>query len=187
MKRAELRRLGGWVLVANAVVGTVLLLDWALDLPHPTPLTMLQLLGIILFLIGIPTIQAAQPETGRSGQAGIGLMELGSAIAFVLVLGDLVSNTDFPSSVPFTSALLGMIGNVLVGVLTIRARRFPVWAGWFLAFSGVINFATGQLSDAIGFKILTGFGTLMGILAIAQYGWTIVQAERAEQAEPRLV
>jgi hypothetical protein len=187
MQRPELRLFGGWALIANAVIGIVLLVDLVLNLSHPTALTMLQLLGILMYVVGIPTIQFSQPEAGRGGQIAIALLELSAAVAFVIIFVNLVSSSDLPSSAAVSSALLGMVGGVLLGAFTIHLHRFPSWVGWFLAISVTVNFVTGQLSDALGFKILAECGILLGILATAQYGWTIVQAYRVGEAQPRLV
>jgi len=186
MQRPEFRLFGGCALIANAAIGVVLLGDSALNLSHPAALTVVQLLGILVYVAGIPMIQLSQPQAGRGGQIAIALLELSAAVAFVMIFVNLVSSSDLPSAAAASSALLGMGGGVLLGVFTIRLHRFPTWVGWFLAISVTVNFVTGQLSDALGFKILAECGILLGILATAQYGWTIVQAYSMDETQPRL-
>jgi len=158
----------------------------ALNPSHPAALTVVQLLGILASVAGIPTIQLSQ-QAGRGGQIAIALLEFSAAVAFVMSYVNLVSSSDLPSAAAVSSGLLGMVGGVLLGVFTIRLHRFPTWVGWFLAISVTVNFVTGQLSDAFGFKILVGCGILLAVLATAQYGWTIVQAYSVDETQPRLV
>ncbi|HEV8192194.1 MAG TPA: hypothetical protein VGP82_12050 [Ktedonobacterales bacterium] len=113
------------------------------------PLAVLARLGAPLFLLlGLPAIQATQPATRRAGQVGLGLMGLAAATALLVALRSLTGGADFAPAVPFASALARMVGDVLVGALTVRARIFPAWVGWLLAVSGLINLGKGLLSGA---------------------------------------
>jgi hypothetical protein len=74
-----LRQLGGWALLANALIGVLLSLDMLVSGANtPAPLTIVQLIGLLLFIAGLPSIQAIQPQTGRLGQLGLLLLALGA-------------------------------------------------------------------------------------------------------------
>jgi hypothetical protein len=109
-------------------------------------------------------------------------MGVAAAIAFVVVLRLSACVASSAGIVPFISALAGAAGGVLVGMLTVRARRFPAWVGWLLAVWGTINVGTGLVVSVVDLKVLAGVGELLGALAIAGYGWTIVQAGRVDSA-----
>jgi hypothetical protein len=187
MSRSTYLRLAGWALVVNAVIGFILFLDWAFDLSQPDALVVLHLLGLLLFIAGLPALQLVEPRLGRNGQIGIGLTQLGAAIAFVVILLNLVSSVEAASAVTFTSSLAGMLGYVMLGVLFVRGRYFRIWVGAFLVVAGIINFVTGQVSSASGWDVVIGVGWLMEVLAIAQLGWSIAQEARVLDAEPRTV
>jgi hypothetical protein len=183
MRNGQVRRLGGWALLASALLGSVLTIALLLDPSQSTPFADLARLGApLLLLLGLPALQATQPVTGRAGQVGLGLMGLAAAIAFVVTLRSLTGGADFAPAVPFTSALAAMVGDALVGALTVRARVFPAWVGWLLAVSGVINFGTGLLSGVLDLFVLAVVGAGLGIAAITGYGWTIVRRGRATGA-----
>jgi hypothetical protein len=181
MRSLRVRQLGGLALLASALLGVVVTLGVLLDPSQSSPLVELARLGAPLcLLLGLPAIQATQPATGRAGQVGLGLMGLAAAIAFVVTLRSLAGGADFAPVVPFASAFAGMVGDVLVGALTVRTRVFPTWVGWLLAVSGLINVGTGLLSGAIDLIALAVFGAVLGLLAIAGYGWTIIRLGRAD-------
>jgi hypothetical protein len=50
-----------------------------------TLVVFVHLLALALFLVGMPAIQATQPQSGRAGQVGLALMGRVAAIAFVVV------------------------------------------------------------------------------------------------------
>ncbi len=49
-----------------------------------------------LFLAGLPAIQEAQPQTGRWGQVGLGLMALAALIALAVTLLRIASGAQPP-------------------------------------------------------------------------------------------
>lgn len=184
MANTGYRQLGGWALVINGLVGVLLAVMAIFSMPRPDALVVVQLIGILLVIIGLPAIQLAQPATGRLGWLGIGLMELAAVIAFAVVSLFWLTNADIPSAVPFTSALAGFLGNVIVGYLTVRARVFPAWIGWTLAAWGVVNFASGLAPDISGLGVVVGLFEIAGAVAIAGYGWSIVQGLRGATLRP---
>jgi hypothetical protein len=175
----RVRQLGGWALLVSAAIGLVVVVALALDVSSSTPLALAQLMGSALFLLGLPAIQATQPATERLGQLGLALIGLAAAIAFAAGLLLLSGVGDIPPGVPITSALAGLAGDVLVAVLTLRARVFPAWVGWLLASSGVLNLVTGLLPKAVDLTALAVCGALLGVVAIAGYGGTVLGLCRA--------
>ncbi len=175
MQEIQLRRLGGWALLSNAAIGTLLIVTDLANVKPSTPMALLHLLALALFLVGLPAIQATQPQTGRGGQVGLTLMGLAAAIAIVVVLVTLAGGDDVGPIVPLVSALAGLVGNLLVGVLTVRAGAFPAWTGWLLALAGAANFSSGLLSGAIDLSLVAALGELLGVAAVAGYGWTILR------------
>jgi len=170
-----LRQLGGWALLANALIGVLLSLDMLVGGANtPPPVTVVQLIGLLLFIAGLPAIQAMQPQTGRLGQLGLLLLGLGAGIAFIVVAVYLAGGST-PSFLSFTSALTAVVGSVVVGWITIRAKVFPSWIGWLLLVTGVLNFAAGYLPAGM---LTTTVDVIVGVatsLPIAGYGWSIVQ------------
>ncbi len=94
-------------------------------------------IGIILFILAIPAVYSTQP-TGWIGLAGIVLLELAALIALGFRL-DLVPPS-LGDSLSLTSAILGMLGAVIVGWLTTREHVFPAWVGWVFMVQGLLNF-----------------------------------------------
>jgi len=170
-----LRQLGGWALLANALIGVLLSLDMLVSGANtPAPITILQLIGLLLFIAGLPAIQAMQPQAGRLGQVGLLLLALGAGIAFIVVTVYLAGGST-SSVLPFASALTAVTGSVVVGWVTVQARVFPAWIGWLLLATGVLNFAAGYLPAG---TLATTAGVIIGLamsIPIAGYGWIVVQ------------
>jgi hypothetical protein len=118
--------------------------------------------------------------TGRLGQVGLVLIGLAALIALAFDLLLLSVDETIAPGVAVTSAFAGLTGEVLVAVLTIRARVFPAWVGLLLATSGVLNVATDLVFEAVDLTVLTGLGELLGVVAIAGYGWTLLRMCQAK-------
>ncbi len=171
----EFRLFGGWALLVSAGI-SLLSATWDdLFSGSPTPLIRgITLLGSLLFIIGLPAIQLRQPQIGRLGQLGLLLLGIGAIMAFLINVFFLAGGTGVNDALPFTSALVGLLGALIVGWRTSRARVVSVWIGWLLIAGSVLNFASGfagvqPLADMFGFM-----GALVGAAAIAGYGWNIV-------------
>jgi hypothetical protein len=79
--------------------------------------------GSALLLLGLPAMWALQPQTGRLGQAGLWCLGIGAGIALVVRVFSLGSQVDVGDLVPLLSAGFNLLGSVVVGWVTIRARR----------------------------------------------------------------
>ncbi|HEX9036812.1 MAG TPA: hypothetical protein VF808_07455 [Ktedonobacterales bacterium] len=186
MRVTGYHQFGGWALLINGV-GTVLLgllglLSYLYVLSYPAADTLApyQLVGLALFILGLPVIQLTQTRAGRLGWLGIGLMELGAVMALVYILLSWLTSVDTPSFVPFTSALAGLIGDLLVGYLTVRVGVFfPKWAGWSLAAAGLINFTLGLTPPSNILGIVASLFAMLGGLAIVAYAVGALSAYHA--------
>ena len=90
----------------------------------------------------------------------------------------LVSTVVVGDLVPLLSAVFNLLGSIIVGWVTIRARVFPAAVGWLLMVGGVLNLL-GGLTPAGLFTTLLGIVSgLAGAVAMAGYGWTIVGSTR---------
>src|SRR5215216_1902530 len=124
------RRLQGLALILSAVC-TLLL---GLSDPRTAMFDVIATSGVILFILGIPAIYLAQPS-GWIGLAGITLLELAALISLGFRFEVVPSNLE--DSLMLTSAILGTLGAVIVGWLTIREHVFPAWVGWVFLASGL--------------------------------------------------
>jgi hypothetical protein len=116
---------------------------------------------------------ALQPHTGRPGQAGLWCLGIGAGIALVVRMLSLGSQVDVSDLVPLLSAVFTLLGSVVVGWVSIRARVFPAAVGWLLLVGGVLNLLGGLIPAGL-FTTLVGISSgLAEAVAVAGYGWTI--------------
>ena len=167
-------RLEGWALIVSAVLGLVGLV-WSTVLSQPNSLffNVIWFVGIILFVVGLPAIQATQPKTGRLGQIGLVLMGIGALIALVVTIVVRFGGSDVGDTLPLISALVGAVGRIIVGYLTIQARVFPAWVGRVLIIDAVCNVLGGVVPSVA--LILGIISALADAAALIGYGFTIVQ------------
>jgi hypothetical protein len=173
-------RLGGWALLINALIGAVFALLLLFDVSYPRGVTLVQLVGVLLFLVGLQTIALLQPRGGQVQWIGLSVMALAAMIAGVGLILFLLDR-ELPDPLPFTSALCGMLGDLLVAAITLRQHAVPRWAAWLLAVSGVVNLVTGQLDGGDWLRIVAAGGAVLGAAAIAGYGSTAVARTASEQ------
>ena len=160
----NIRRLQGLALIVSAV---------CLPLAAFFPQTIILTIGIILFILGIPAVYSAQP-TGWIGLAGIVLLELAALISLGFRL-HMVPPSSLGDSLSLTSAILGMLGAVIIGWLTTRGNVFPAWVGWLFMAQGLLNFITGLFNiGAPGRSFLILIPILQTVATFA-YGYFIYQ------------
>ncbi len=166
----NLRRLQSLALI----VGAVLLLPGVTG-AEAGILGAISAVSIVLFMMGIPAVIVAQPS-GRAGWIGIVLLEVGALIALAFRLG-LVPHSSLGDSLSLTSAILGMLGAVIIGWLTARGNVFPAWAGWLFLTQGVLNFLAGVLDLGSMGGALPFVLELLLALALLAYGYFIYGSE----------
>jgi hypothetical protein len=174
----SLRIIGGWALLASGFVTLLLVIGYTVSGGDALIFPIAGAVGSALFLLGLPAMWALQPQTGRPGQAGLWCLGIGASIALVVRLLLLVSTVDVGDLVPLLSAVFNLLGSIIVGWVTIRARVFPAAVGWLLIVGGVLNLL-GGLTPADLFTTLVGIVSgLAGAVAVAGYGWTLVGSTR---------
>ena len=174
----SLRIIGGWALLASGFVTLLLVIGYTVSGGDALIFPIAGAVGSALFLLGLPAMWALQPQTGRPGQAGLWCLGIGASIALVVRLLLLGSQVDVGDLVPLLSAVFNLLGSIIVGWVTIRARVFPAAVGWLLIVGGVLNLL-GGLTPADLFTTLVGIiSGLAGTVAVAGYGWTLVGSTR---------
>lgn len=169
----NIRRLQGLALMASAVC--FLLGNFgpqSLSLIGPQATGFFVIAGILLFIVGIPAVNSAQP-TGTIGMAGIGLLILASLIALLFRFNLVPSG--FEGSLSLTSAVAGMLGALITGWLTVRERVFPAWLGWALIAQGFLNFFTGVIRLGPLTGMIPIFLPLLVVVVYFAYGYFLYQ------------
>jgi hypothetical protein len=176
------RTIGGWALLANAVLTVVFLIAMTAAVGGDTFLLVTGDALSLLLLVGLLAMWSMLPHTGRLGRIGqIGLWCLGVAAgsAFVVRLVLLVSTIAVGDVVPLSSALFALVGSLLVGWVTIRTQVFHPVIGWLLMVYGVLNLVGGLLPGGAGATVMDVIGTLAQVGAVGGYGWTLLRGSRA--------
>jgi hypothetical protein len=164
----NIRRLQGWALVLSAVIN--LLGFFSFD---SGVVTIVRLIGVVLFIFGLPAINSVQPM-GSTGLIGVLMVMLAALIALVANVTGMLGNSINPSFF-LVSAIVGTLGRIIVGWLTTREKVFSSWAGWAFIIEGLFNFvggtfAIGALSSIFNIVIL-----FAGSAAQAGYGMGIIK------------
>ena len=154
-------RIGGWALIVCVFLEIMLSLFGGLGPRVPSGIT--ETIYAVLLVIGMSAIQATQPQTKHWGMIGLLLMVLSkiSLISYLARLGGF----------PIISFFAEVVGYLIVGWVTIKAKVFPVWTGWMLIVSGILYFVDSYYgpADWILFAVLTNSITFVG------YGWYMLQ------------
>lgn len=169
----NVRRLQGLALIVSAVCFLLGLFGpQSISLIGPQATSFYLMVGIILFMLGIPAVYSVQP-TGSIGLVGIILLELAALIPLIFRLNMVPSG--LADSLSLTSALAGMLGAVIVGWLTIREHVFPAWLGWAFIAQGLLNFFTGVFNLGNLTGAIPIFLPLLSIVVQFAYGYFIYQ------------
>ncbi len=159
----NLQRLQALALILSAVC---LLLGLAA--PGAPGLEVITAAGIVLFMFGIPAVNAAQPS-GWVGLAGVLLLELAALIALGFRLD--VVPSGLGSSLSETSALLGMLGALITGWVTIGEHVFPAWVGWAFLVQGLLNTVAGLFKPGLLAGAFPLVLALLYVAALFGYGY----------------
>jgi hypothetical protein len=163
-----IRRLQGFGLLISAV-GVIL----GYFGPSATWCHALVWIGIILFILGIPTVHAAQ-EDGTAGLVGIILLEIGAIIS-LLIQWNLVSG----GALSLISAVASAIGAVMVGWLTTQRKIFPAWAGWAFIVGAVLNLLGGLTGPGSLNMVVSILAVLLIAAALVGYGFPLYRKRRS--------
>jgi hypothetical protein len=202
MSSVTLYRASGLALLLGAVlfiVGSILSFAGAPLTPLWLVMTGLWISGMVLQLLGLPSIVARQaPRAGWLGFFGFLLTFLGwFLLTGFYVVDDLILSPWLDALAPHVYAqwffdpavavslhvansLLG-VGGVLLGIATMRAGVLPRWAGLLLIAAAVVDlgsFVIGSLSFVAAVLVVLGLGWM---------GYALLTAKGEAEAVPRPV
>lgn len=171
MTPANLMRWAGLAAVASAalsVIGDVLRLFVDVESSETATTTpyvlvfLLYLLGAVLLLIGLVGLYASQSEAaGVLGLVGFLAAFLGTALLVGALWFELFVTPSLATRAPGLAEaelglagfilvfLLGVVGWVLFGAATLRARAYPRWAAVLLMVGGVVAFVPVPLAGIV--------------------------------------
>lgn len=211
MSSTTLFRLSGIVLLSGAAVSVIaglmtLFFDSSLTASPSTiqnPLWStywsLVFVVLILFVMGLPAfyLRQAGGRGGLLGFIGVFLVVLGSFLGmamvayFVSILPLLAEkaphliNTGFSETsfgvFGLSSAVLSVIGPLLLGIAVIRAKVFPTLVGVLLIVSGILSPST-EFAGLL-FTLLGLVGTIAAAIAYGRAGMILMQQPKAIGAE----
>ena len=135
----------------------------------PIVAALINLLGGVLLLLGLPALYARQATQVRwIGLVGLSIIWLDTLIFPVLQggIGGLVP-TLTPPDFLYIIGPLTVIGTLLFGIMTIRARVFPRWLGFCLF--------VGYILGVIGFIFFGKSAPFIGVAGVVLY-WLSLSA-----------
>src|SRR5579859_7797636 len=130
---------------------------------------LINLLGGVLLLVGLPALYVRQaPQVRWIGLVGLILIWLNTLIFPVLQggLGSLVPALTPPDFL-YLIGPLTVIGTLLFGIMTMRARVFPGWLG--------LGLFVGYMLGLVGFIFFDKSAPFVGLLGIVLY-WLSISA-----------
>ena len=158
-------------------------------------------IGAILVLLGLPGVYARQARrAGILGLLGflfvwyVNLYEgliipfsnvtiISQMTAHIVPQSAAIAMTPPPAWTPFfLVSLVGQVlGILLLGIATLRARVFPRWIGWLLIATLVVGLVSQLpfLPEAV-----SNLAAILGSVAIAGFGYELLRPERMESAQP---
>ncbi len=156
--------------------------------------------GTVLLLLGLPGIVARQASrAGWLGFAGVLLMILSwlllagfTAVLRLIIFPWLVVNAPQVGTQLFSTdqalnmytyvqLALFVLGGVLLGIATMRARVFSRWAGLLLIIGAVLD-PVGFVSGIVG-----TVGAVLVVIGLGWMGYALLTAKGEGEAVPQLV
>lgn len=178
-----IRTSGGWALLLNVFLTLVMLIAMTTSVGGDSVFAIIGLALTPLFIMGLVAIWTMLPHMGRLGLLGlIGLWLLGLAvgIAFVVRLLFLVSAFDAGEIIPLSSAVLGLVGSLLLGWVTLNTTAFHSAIGWLLIVGGVLNLVGGVVPGGDIAFVVAVVTMLAQAGALGGYGWTMLQRSHSD-------
>jgi hypothetical protein len=139
--------------------------------PGSIPTNVVFVLSGLFLLVGLPALYRAQAkQIGRWGLAGVVLLWVATIFLFLVLSGVQILDLTVPGSIPhpggegppplaiipmILGVLLTLIGGVIVGIKTIRARVFAAAIGWIILVSPVLLLLTALAGNGLLGVILT--------------------------------
>jgi hypothetical protein len=171
---SNMARWGGLAGLAAAVVFLVSGILTFIAAPEGVPssfddylLEIVVVAAFVLTLVTIAGLHAAQRHSGRYGllgAAGFWLTLLGYVIVVVMAHLVVLAGGEAILSVRLVGGLLVLVGSILLGAMTIRARVLPWWCGVLL----IVGFPLGDFLDnvAVGSESIV-FAIVWGLIGSA--------------------
>ncbi len=178
-----LLRVSGWFLL----FGGLLMALTVFHLPtSPTVTALITFLGGALLLLGLPALYARQAkQVGWVGLVGLVIIWLDLLIFPVLQGGisGLVPAFKLPD-VLFVIGPLTIVGTLLFGIMTIRARVFPRWLGLCIFVGFIVAFIGNFLPDNLATiaPFIANPGVWLFFLSFSAFG-VVLLSERSTQQE----
>jgi hypothetical protein len=113
--------------------------------------------GALVAVVGLHALQSPSGRYGRLGAVGSLLTFIGYSIMFVVSAISTVQGAQALLTVRLTGGVAVLVGSILLGAMTIRARVVPWWCGVLL----IVAFPLGDFSNAV---VRGGEGILLGLL-----------------------
>jgi hypothetical protein len=186
---SDLVRWGGW---AGVVAGVMFVLAGILNLiasqqrvsfnsfsDYLSEIILVMAFAVTLVVIaGLHVLQRGR--YGRLGAAGFLITFIGYALIVVVAAVTLLVGGEALFSVRLIGALAVLIGSILLGAMTLRARVLPWWCGVLL----IVGFPLGDVLDEIVASGSEGivFGIVWGLV-----GYALLSSSRALDQQPTRV
>jgi hypothetical protein len=164
------------------------------DAPSPYA-AIFGLLGSIFLIMGLPGFLVRQAtKAGILGLIGWIVFLCGALLGTGLLLNAIVffplepqtAQSGLPPAPIFALILTllatQLVGGVLLGIATIRARIFSSWVGWLLIISSVIAGASFPLDGMINTLVTTGSDLLL-MTALAWSGYQLTRTSEPPAQE----
>ena len=160
--------------------------------------SILSFIGSALLLLGLPGVVVRQ--TVRAGWLGLigfvliafgGLLFTGFSVVSFLILPwlavnapNLAAGNGPPASFAYflVAGVLLAVGGVLLGIATMRARVFPMWAGLLIIVGSVLNLVDFPLNGAIS-SIVSVVSTVLFALGLGWLGYMLLSTRSVEAAQ----
>jgi hypothetical protein len=191
MANTAIRLSGLLLIVGAALVGAAIVLATlrpVTNIAFSPQVSYLFLLGALLLLVSLPGMYARQAnQAGWLGLVGYVLLQAGTVLFAMLATPGLwypSIKAPYPESV--SGGLLGIaiiLGLLLTGIATLRARVFPRWASILLLGATALFFFSFFIAEML--PPIPYLGAILGILlalALAWIGIVMVQGTSVQSA-----
>ena len=170
-------KVGGWagVLVAALLVLTTILTQIApVDSVYDSPtdyLTQVVVLatfvGTLMAVVGLDARQRRHERYGRLGTIGTVFTLIGYGIVALVVLAGIVMGGRVLTEIRLVGAVGVVVGGILLGIATLRARDLPWWCGVLL----ILAFPSGHFAN----QVMAGTEGLIMALLWGSVGVALLQ------------
>jgi hypothetical protein len=139
--------------------------------PGSIPTNVVFVISGVFLLVGLPALYRAQAkQIGRWGLVGVVFLWVATILLLFVLSGVQILDLIVPGSIPhpggegppplaiipmILGVVLTLIGGVIVGITTIRARVFPALIGWIILVSPVLLLLTALAGNGLLSEILT--------------------------------